>query len=183
MLLLFSFGFAVTSNAQNIAFKSNLAEWATASPNLGIEVALWPKLTLDIDGLINPWKWDDRDNLYSTKSSRCWAVQPELRYWFCRKFFRSFIGLHGHYGEYDCGINKYNYDGSLYGAGLSYGYAIPLSKRWRFEMSVGVGWNHLDYEKTDRLNDYKGDVIYYDPVVSDKFGLTRAGISFVLIIG
>ena len=39
------------------AIKTNALYWATSTPNLGFEVGLAKKLTLDISGNYNPWKF------------------------------------------------------------------------------------------------------------------------------
>ena len=75
------------------AVKTNALYWATSTPNLGFEVGLAKKLTLDISGNYNPWKFGD------DRQIKHWLVQPELRYWLCERFNGSFFGLHGHYGE------------------------------------------------------------------------------------
>ena len=75
------------------AIKTNALYWATSTPNLGFEVGLAKKLTLDISGNYNPWKFGD------DRQIKHWLVQPELRYWLCERFNGSFFGLHGHYGE------------------------------------------------------------------------------------
>ena len=73
------------------AIKTNALYWATSTPNLGFEVGLAKKLTLDISGNYNPWKFGD------DRQIKHWLVQPELRYWLCERFNGSFFGLHGHY--------------------------------------------------------------------------------------
>ena len=98
----FLLAFATGVNAQKqknqtylpkIAIKTNALYWATSTPNLGLEIGLAKKLTLDISGNYNPWKFSDNKQL------KHWLVQPELRYWLCERFNGSFFGLHGHYGE------------------------------------------------------------------------------------
>ena len=79
----------VESKAQTLAVKSNLLYDATTTMNLGLEVALSRKWTLDIPVNYNPWKFDDT-------RLKHWGIQPELRYWFCESFNRTFIGLHAH---------------------------------------------------------------------------------------
>ena len=75
------------------AIKTNALYWATSTPNLGFEVGLAKKITLDVSGNYNPWKFGD------DRQIKHWLVQPELRYWLCERFNGSFFGLHGHYGE------------------------------------------------------------------------------------
>ena len=123
------------------AIKTNALYWATSTPNLGIEVGLAKKLTLDISGNYNPWKFGD------DRQIKHWLVQPELRYWLCERFNGSFFGLHGHYGEMNVsnlnifGMGHDRYDGNLYGAGISYGYQWIISKRWSMEATIV--WNMI----------------------------------------
>ena len=41
------------------AIKTNALYWATTTANLGFEVGLSKKLTLDVSGNYNPWKFSD----------------------------------------------------------------------------------------------------------------------------
>ena len=61
---------------------------------LGLELGLSRKWTLDVPVNYNPWKPADGKRL------RHWGVQPELRYWFCERFNRTFIGVHAHYADF-----------------------------------------------------------------------------------
>ena len=45
------------AGAQNVALKTNLPYAAAASANLGLEVGLAPRWTLDISGNYMPWKF------------------------------------------------------------------------------------------------------------------------------
>ena len=60
-----------------VAVKTNVAIDAVAIPNLGVEVGLSKKLTVDIPFYYNPWKYSDN------KMLKLVMVQPELRYWLC----------------------------------------------------------------------------------------------------
>ncbi|SHF93820.1 DUF3575 domain-containing protein [Dysgonomonas macrotermitis] len=143
-------------NAQNtqenlykpsFAIKTNALYWLTTTPNLGIEIGLSDKFTLDISGNYNPWDFGDN------KKIKHWLVQPEIRYWFCERFNGHFIGFHGHYSEFNVGgikmlgIEEHRYEGNLYGGGISYGYQWVLSNRWSLEATVGAGYAHIDYDK------------------------------------
>lgn len=88
ILLFFMLGcLVIESKAQKIAVKSNLLYDATTTVNLGLEFGLARKWTLDIPVNYNPWKPDNGRRL------RHWGVQPEVRYWFCESFNRTFVGL------------------------------------------------------------------------------------------
>lgn len=80
LILLMSGGFVLESHAQKVALKSNLLYDATTTLNLGLEIGLARKWTLDVPVNYNPWKPEDGKRL------RHWGIQPEVRYWFCRTF-------------------------------------------------------------------------------------------------
>lgn len=82
---------------RSVALKSNLLYDATTTMNLGLEIGLARKWTLDIPVNYNPWKLSDGKRL------RHWGIQPEVRYWFCESFRRMFIGMHGHYADFNVG--------------------------------------------------------------------------------
>ena len=71
-----------------ITVKTNVAMDAVAIPNLGVEVGLSKKLTLDVPMYYNPWKYSD------SKMLKLAMLQPELRYWLCDKFNGHFFGAH-----------------------------------------------------------------------------------------
>lgn len=166
-----------------VAVKTNLLYAATTSLNLGVEFALAHKWTLDITAGLNPW------NLQKDKGGiRHWLVQPEVRYWFCNRFERHFIGLHGIYGEYQIqnidlhpfgkDLRGIRYDGWGVGGGISYGYHLPMGLRWAWEFTVGAGYIYLNYDKyncgeCDKL--LKSNDKHY-------FGPTKAGISLIFMI-
>ena len=45
------------------AIKTNALYWATTTANLGFEVGLSRKLTLDVSGNYNPWKFSDHKQI------------------------------------------------------------------------------------------------------------------------
>lgn len=121
-------------NAQRVAFKSNLIDWATLSPNLALEMRLNGKLTLDVSATANPFPFTIAD----VKATHA-RLQPELRYWFNRPMARHFVGLSFLGGIYNVAWKKHFYEGDMWGAGLSYGYAFVLSRHWNVEATLGVG--------------------------------------------
>ena len=114
--------------AQEMALKSNLLYDATTTINLGYEVALNHKTTLDIWVNYNPWslgkKWV---GLYENKLSpsspsaserdaklKHLAIQPELRFWTCEKFNGHFFGVHLHGGTFNVGALKLPFNWGRY---------------------------------------------------------------------
>lgn len=174
------------SMAQKVGVKTNLLYGiATKTPNLGIEIALQEKNTLNISGGYNPWNLDGRHN--DNKKMVHWVIQPEWKYWFCSVFNGHYIGLHGLGSYYN--INKtevplmfdkkYRYQGYLLGGGISYGYQWILGKRWNIEASIGLGAAYMNYDKYECKN--CGFRIEKDKQ-KIYFGPTKASISIIYII-
>lgn len=182
ILILLMLGYFVPgSKAQKVAVKSNLLYDLTTTMNLGVEIGLAPKWTLDVPVNYNPWKPDNGRRL------RHWGIQPEVRYWFCERFNRTFVGLHAHYADFNVGnlpglfsdnMQKNRYQGHLYGGGFSIGHSWILKKRWSIEASVGLGYARIEYEKYpcaecgSKLKD----------TGRNYFGPTKASISFIYLI-
>ena len=168
------------------AIKTNALYWATSTPNLGFEVGLAKKLTLDVSGNYNPWKFSDN------KQFKHWLVQPELRYWTCDVFNGWFFGLHAHGGQMNIGgidvpfvlqkgdgkMKEHRYEGYFWGGGLSAGYQWVVSNRFNIEASLGIGYVHTRYDKykctTCGKKEGKGDADYIGP--------TRAAISIIYML-
>ena len=142
------------ANAQDVALKTNLINDIALSPNIGVEVGLAPKWTLDMTAEMNLWKVDGRSwkHLY---------FQPEARYWFCQRFFPHVIGFHALGGIYNFGklnlpfnmlgsnlkeLKDKRYQGWAAGAGVVYGYAWPLHKHWNIEAALGIGWLYTRFD-------------------------------------
>lgn len=75
LLLLVSALFITSASAQDWRLKTNLAYWATTTPNLGVEKRLSDHWSLDLSTGWNPFTF--RKN----KKLKHIAVQTEMRYW------------------------------------------------------------------------------------------------------
>ena len=65
-----------TCQAKQVGLKTNMLYWATATPNLGLEMAVGKKHTAQVFFGLNPWKQSGGDH----SSLRHWMVMPEYRY-------------------------------------------------------------------------------------------------------
>lgn len=165
---------ASAGKAQVLGVRTNIPVWGFyGTINAGLEAGFARKWSVSVDGAYNPFTWGDK------KKTELLAVQGELRFWPRYKFAGHFIGLHGHYGQYDWGLKKYRYKGNLYGAGVSYGYSYLLSARWCLEGNLGFGYTRLQHEyRYDRLDDRS----YFPPNPKNCWGITRIGISIIYLI-
>lgn len=154
ILLVVSSGILSDARAQKVALKTNLLSDAALSPDIGIEIGLAPKWTLDFSGHGNFWTINDH-------KWKHWLIQPEARYWFCRRFAGHFLGLHVLGGQYNLGnintpinflgtdfrnLKDKRYQGWGAGAGIAYGYAFPVHPHWNIEAEIGIGWIYTRYD-------------------------------------
>ncbi len=169
--------------AQDFNVKTNLLYDATATINLGAEVKLNNKSTIDVSGSYNNWTFSDN------KKWKHWTVQPEYRYWLCESFNGSFFGVHALVGQFNFNkvklpfglypdLQNYNYQGDFFGGGLSYGYQWILSNRWALELSVGAGYLYINYDKYP----CNGCGTKLDEGHENYVGITKAEVGVVYFI-
>ena len=153
-------------SAQHVGIKTNLLIDATASPQLGVEIGLAPKWTLDLGASFNAWNFGE-------KRWRHLIATPGARYWFCDRFAGHFIGIHAQGGIFNvgglnlpswmqgiaagnvsffglsklAGLKENRYQGWCAGGGVSYGYAIMLSRNWNLEFEIGFGYMYFEGDK------------------------------------
>jgi len=145
--------------AQIAAVKTNLFYGAyTLTPNLGAELGLGSRSTLDVGAGYNPWNYEGSET--DNKKLVHLLGEVEYRYWLCEKFNGHFFGAHAlgslyNISQYELpllfgeGSKNYRYEGWAAGAGISYGYQFLLGKNWNLETSIGVGYIYLKYDKYD----------------------------------
>lgn len=133
-------------SARDFALKTNLLYDATTTVNVGAELEVAPRWSLDLSGNLNAWTFS------GGKRWKHWMIQPEARYWFCQPFTGHFIGFHLLGGQYNFGklnlpsffgndlkqLENNRYQGWYGGAGIAYGYSWILSPRWNLEAEIGL---------------------------------------------
>ena len=151
LLLLLLLSFTVSISGQQVALKTNVLFMATASPNAGVEIGIGKKFSVDIWGAYNPWKFNNKMHL------NFYLAQPEVLYWFCRKFEGHFIGLHGHYGHFDIG---------------------QIGRHWGLEATIGGGYARMEYTRY-KCAECAEPTGYY---TRSYIGPTRAGLSIIYFL-
>ena len=155
---------------QEIRLKTDIVPWGLAIPNIGAEISLQSKWSLALDVLFCPWKISDR---FSVKTV---AILPEGRWWLKSNKKGSFFNVHLNVAWFNVRANNYRYQDSgrpLLGAGIGYGYRLPLNKRWSFEFEVGAGMANTKY---DRYYNVANGALK-DTRVTTYWGIDRASIS------
>lgn len=192
--VIFLLSFAGTVSAQKIAVKTNSLYWLTATPNVGFEFAMAPRLTFEVAGGYNPWTLNKEDNV----KAKHFLVTPEVRYWFCEAFMGHFIGINGNYTQFNVSgilipdafykhseghyfiddLQHARSQGWAVGAGLTYGYAWPISRRWNMEFTLGLGWWYTEYDRFES----RTCGLFQESVSRHAFGPTDLGLSFIYLI-
>lgn len=168
-----------------LAIKTNLLYDLALLPDLALEFTLPGRWSVEVGG---QWSWWNTP----TNHKNCWRIQVaglEVRKWLGNKertpLTGHFVGLYGMGGTYDVRFNDktgYLSDWS-YSAGLSYGYSLPIGRRFNLEFGIAGGYVGGAYKTYDVYNK-EYDVF---PKKADKrlryVGPTKAEISLVWLIG
>ena len=188
LLLLLLVGSFQIGQAQSFGLKTNVLSDAFTNINLGAEIGLAPKWTLDIEGQYNPWSFNNGATRWKHLT-----IQPEARYWFCDRFSGHFLGVHAHGGIYNIGgikngikflgtdfskLTDSRFQGWFVGGGIAYGYAFILGQHWNLEAEIGVGYS---YTRFDRYNCMGCGKKVEENIPHHYVGPTRAAINIVYL--
>ena len=173
---------AVFTKPYCIAVRTNVLYDAMLLPTLGVEWRVNRDLGIRLDGSLAWWGGS------SDKVQKMWLLNPEVR-WYLLRDKRFYVGASGNYGQY----NMYKYpigsivskdtghQGSMWGAGVTVGYQLYLSRHFSVDFNLGLGYTRFDYD-TFGITD--GVRVYQERDRTKNFwGPTQAGISLVWTIG
>lgn len=155
-----------------VAVKANIAYLAIAVPSVAVEVACGKHFSVELP--VSGSFWD----LKREKAIRTVLLQPELRWWMKETGKGHFFGVHAHIGWFNVKWNDDRYqnvDRPLLGAGVSYGYSLPLSAHWGAEFTLGAGYANMKYNTYYNVDN--GARISTDS--RNYWGITRVGASLV----
>lgn len=176
-----------------LGLKTNLLYDAVTALNFAVEVPVNEHFSFQYEHHC-PW-WLSRNNRYCLEFL---SFGGEFRWWFKPKTYSEteerkqrdalsghFIGLHGWGGKSDiqAGRNFGCYQFEFLSAGLTYGYAMPVSRYLNLEFSISAGYARIPYRHYIPSPDW-------EILIRDKnnagtlhyFGPTKAEISLVIPI-
>lgn len=163
---------SATTSDRYVAVKTNLAAWAGTIINLAADVQVACHWSVELPVLWCPWHVTDKHAV------KTFVVQPEARYWLRTPGAGHFFGLHAHMGWFNVKWDRDRYQDTsrpLLGAGISYGYLLPLSAHWAGEFTLGAGYANLKYDTYYNIDN--GARI--DTRTKNYWGITRVGLSVV----
>lgn len=173
-----------------MAIKTNALYDVLAVPNIGVEFYLGKGWSAGADWMYGWWKCDHRHRYW-----RAYGGDVYLRKWLGRAARRKpltghHLGVYGQLLTYDFewggkGIMGGEPGGSLWdrahwGAGLEYGYSVPIARRWNLDFTLGAGYlegKYYEYRPVD------GCYVWQATKNRRWIGPTKAEISFVWLIG
>ena len=178
---------SATGKAQNLALKTNLLYDAVLIPNIGVEVSLGKQWTASADWF---YTWFSSDNRH-----RYW--QGYGGYLTVRRYFANHSTFHiphstfptGHHlGAYVLGLTYdvewggrgYQADHFGFGAGLEYGYALPISNRLLLDFSIGIGFQDGEYKEYEPIDDH---YVWQSTHKRHWFGPTKAEVTLKWVLG
>ena len=160
-------------NGRYVARKTNVAYDSLALMKLGLEIQVAPKVSVELPVIWSLWDYEQEHGI------RTVAIQPEARWWMGRETgYGHYFGLHAHVAWFNVKWNDTRYQDTerpLLGAGLSYGYKLPLSEHWGAEFSLGLGYANMKYNTYYNIDN--GACL--DTRVRHYWGITRLGASLV----
>ena len=163
---------APQTSSRYVAVKTNLAAWAGTIMNLAADVQVSEHFSVELPVLWCPW------HVSSKHAVKTFTIQPEGRYWLARPGKGHFFGVHAHIGWFNVKWNSDRYQDTsrpLLGAGISYGYLLPLGEHWAGEFTLGAGYANLKYNTYYNI----GNGARIDTRTKNYWGITRVGISVV----
>ncbi len=181
-----------SARGQKAGLKTNLLYWGTGTVNLAGEVAVAPRITIDLLGTCNiPGLIYFGDKALNRKIWH-WTASPEVRFWHTEAFNRGFVGVHASTGAFDTGgiglplgifpdLKDHRYEGWKAGLGVSYGWQWWVSPHWNFEATFGFGYLYTKYNRFGGPGGSASQVMDEIDTVHHYFGPTRIGLSFTYL--
>lgn len=164
-----------------LAIKSNLLYDAALIPNIGAELSFARNLSISADWMYAWWSKNAKHRFY-----RIYGGEIELRRWFGNDTKHQLTGHHvGIY--YQMATYDFEFSGKgimsdfwNYGAGVSYGYSVPVNRHINIDFSIGLGYLWGKYKK---YHPEDGCYVWDSTNKRNWIGPTRGEITFVYIIG
>lgn len=154
------------------AVKTNLPMATVAIPNLVVEVQLHKHITVDFPVM---WSISDIEREHAIRGI---AFQPEGRWWIEEAGKGHFFGVHAHFAWFNAKWKDNRYQTEklpLMGAGISYGYKLPISRHWGAEFNLGAGYARMEYNTYYNIE----NGAWINKRVRNYWGITRLGLSLV----
>lgn len=173
-----------------VGVKTNALYDLAMTPNIGLEFYAGQHFSVGLNWAYAWWKNDSKSFYW-----RMYGGDIEARYWFrpydvttddVRKGFTGHhIGVYGLMTTYDFEFGGHGQQAPKwsYGAGISYGYSLGLTRRLNLDFTIGLGCLYGTYYKYDPSPSVAEDYYWISTNERKYWGPTKAEISLVWKIG
>ncbi len=177
----------IPNKAEAQAIKTNVPYLLLGIPNMGAEFSISKKLSINGDILWAPYLFKkDEEVLRSLQGSVEIRYYVDPRYYYSSNIYDGFyIGPYLLAGDFNVGFKKnedplenFRRQGWGISTGVSIGYKVFLSNRFRVDFNLSLGYAHLQYDKYYLGGEWSN----YPLEVKDTkawIGPTKVGISLV----
>lgn len=164
-----------------MALKTNMLYDLALVPNLGIEFYLGRGWSVGGSWMYAWWK-SDKSHYYW----RTYGGELDLRKYFGKRASEKpltghHLGIYGQGLTYDFETGGKGYQSKLsYGAGIEYGYSLPIGRRLNLDFGIGIGYLGGEYKVYVPIDSH---YVWKETRQRHWFGPTKAEISLVWLIG
>lgn len=166
ILILFLVGLSTSLYSQRVSISTDVTKWATLSPNMSVDLTLSSRLSLNVEGVFDPF----------IEGFKRTGASFELRYWLKRPMYGHYLGFNTGATVYDLQLNNRRFRGQALMAGVGYGYSFIVSKRVSLTPNIGIGYGYVSSFTKPEMNHLSPIENKFRPLV------TRLGVSFSYII-
>lgn len=165
-----------------MAVKTNMLYDLGLVPNVGVEFYLGKNFSVAGNWMYSWWKSDKKAWYWRT-----YGGDLAFRYWFGKAAKEKpltghHVGLYGQIVTYDfeAGGRGYLGDRWSYGAGLEYGYSLPIAKRLNIDFDLGVGYLGGEFKEYLPID---GHYVWQATKRRHWFGPTKLEVTLTWLLG
>lgn len=165
-----------------MAVKTNMLYDAALVPNIGVEFYLGKNFSIAGNWMYSWWKDDSKAWYWRT-----YGGDLAVRYWFGKAARKKpltgqHVGVYGQIVTYDFELGGRGYLGDRwsYGAGVEYGYSLPVARRLNIDFNIGLGYLGGEFKEYLPID---GHYVWQVTKYRHMFGPTKAEISLVWLLG
>lgn len=126
--------------AQNFAISTNAVDYANLGAlNAEVGVAAGRHISIQAGAVYNPWSWGNAVDGYL--QNRQMTLAAGVRWWPWAVWSGWWTAIRGQYREYNSNLfasDGETEEGRAAGAGISFGYAIMLSRHFNIDLGAGL---------------------------------------------